>query len=70
MPSTTARGHLSNGVNGCQGTPWSEELDGKELYGALDDECDLDTRRSVVSWKIVDLESTLLPISSTSVVLC
>ena len=22
------------GVNGCLGTPWSEELDGKELYGA------------------------------------
>ena len=22
------------GINGCQGTPWSEELDGKELHGA------------------------------------
>ena len=22
------------GINECQGTPWSEELDGKELYGA------------------------------------
>ena len=22
-------------VNECQGTPWSEELDGKELHGAL-----------------------------------
>ena len=38
VPSTTARGHLSNGVSGCQGMPWSQELDGKELYGALDDE--------------------------------
>ena len=26
MPSTIARVHLSNGVNGCQETPWSEEF--------------------------------------------
>ena len=38
------------GVNGCQGTPWSEELDGKELHGALGGECDLELRGSTVSW--------------------
>ena len=43
------RGYLSNVVNGCQGTPWSEELDDKELYGVLDDVCDLEPRRSAVS---------------------
>ena len=32
------------GVNGCQGAPWSEELVGKELYGALGSECDLGPR--------------------------
>ena len=37
-------------VNGCQGTPWSEELDGKELHGALDGKCDLELRESAVSW--------------------
>ena len=35
MPSTTIGGYLSNGLKGCQGTPWSDELDGKELYGAF-----------------------------------
>ena len=32
-----ARRHMvvgAGGMNGCQGTPWSEELDGKELHGA------------------------------------
>ena len=38
------------GVNGCQGTPWGEKLDGKELHGALGDECDLEPRGSAVSW--------------------
>ena len=28
----------------CQGTPRSEELDGKELHGALDGECHLELR--------------------------
>ena len=32
------------GVNVCQGIPWNEELNGKELHGALVGECDL-------SWK-------------------
>ena len=50
MPSTTARGHLSYGVNGCQGTAWSGELDGKELHGVLVGECDLEPRGSTVSW--------------------
>ena len=53
-------------MNGCQGTPRSEELDGKELYGALDDECDLEPRGSNVSWNIVDLESTHLSTPSIS----
>ena len=26
-----------SGVNGCQGAPWSEELDGKELLGVAYD---------------------------------
>ena len=35
--------------NGCQGTPWSEELDDKELHGALGAECDLEPRKFAVS---------------------
>ena len=31
------------------GTPWSEELDGKELHGALGGEYDLESRGSVFS---------------------
>ena len=34
-------------MNRCQGTPWSEELDGKELHGAAGD--GLDPRESTVS---------------------
>ena len=49
MPSTMARRYLSYGVNGCQETPWSEELDGKKLHGALGGECDLELRGSTVS---------------------
>ena len=30
-----ARGDRKSGANGCQGTSWNEELDGKELRGAL-----------------------------------
>ena len=33
-------------VNGCQGASWSEELDGKELHGALGGERDLQPRGS------------------------
>ena len=32
------------------GTSWSEELDGKELYGALGGECDLKSRACAVSY--------------------
>ena len=46
-------------VNGCQRTPWREELDGKELHGALGDECGF--------LDIVDLESTHLSTSTTQV---
>ena len=41
-----------SGVNGYQGTPWSEGLDGKELRRALGIERDLELRGSAVSWKI------------------
>ena len=63
--SRTAQGHWSNGVNGCQGTPWSE-LDGKELHRARDGEYDLEPRGSVVSWTWSTHPST----STTSVILC
>ena len=35
-------------MNGCQGTPWSEEHDGKELHGALGGDGDLEPRESAV----------------------
>ena len=57
------------GINGCQGTTWSEKLGGKELHGALGGECDLEPRRSVVSCTSSTRSlSTFQP--STSVVLC
>ena len=60
-----------SGVDGCQGTPWSEELHGKELHEALGGERDLELRGLAVFWNIVDLESTHLSTpSTTSVVLC
>ena len=34
-------------MNGCQGTPWSEELDGRERHGAASG--DLEPRQSAVS---------------------
>ena len=37
------------GVNGCKGTPWSKELDGKELHGAAGGEYDKEWRESAVS---------------------
>ena len=66
--SRTAQGHRSNGVDGCQGTPWSEELDGKELQGSLDGEYDLEPRGSVVSWTSSTWSTH--PSTFTSVVLC
>ena len=49
------------GVDGCQGTPWSEELDGKELHGAVGGEHDKGPRESAASGELS---------ASTSVVLC
>ena len=37
----------AEGVKGCQGTPWSEELDGEELHEAAGG--DLEPRESTVS---------------------
>ena len=37
-------------MNGCQGTPWSKELDGKEIHGALGGECNLEPRGTAVSY--------------------
>ena len=34
-------------MNGCQGTPRSEELDGKDFIGRLGSEYDLESRGSV-----------------------
>ena len=36
----------AGGMNGRQGTPWSEELDSKDPHGALDGEYDLESRAS------------------------
>ena len=36
-------------VSGCQGTPWSEELDGKELHRALGGESDVEPTGSASS---------------------
>ena len=35
-----ARGDRKSGMDGCRGASWSEELDGKELRGALGGERD------------------------------
>ena len=69
MLSPMARDHLSNEVNGCQGTPWSEELDGKKLHGALRSECDQEPRGSSVSRRS-SVWSTHLSTPSTGMVLC
>ena len=36
-------------MSGCQGTPSGEELDGKEIHGALGGKCDLEPRGPAVS---------------------
>ena len=41
-----ARGDRKSGANGCQGASWSEELDGKDLHGALGGERNLEPRGS------------------------
>ena len=53
----------------CQGTPWSEELDDKELHRALGGEYDLEPRESTVSCKSLT-RSHLNFQASTNVVLC
>ena len=35
-----AQGYGMSGANGCRGVPWSEQLAGEELRGALGDERD------------------------------
>ena len=37
------------GINGCQRTPWTDEIDGKEFHGALGGEYDLEPRGSIFS---------------------
>ena len=49
------------GVNGCQGTPWSEKLDGKELHGAAWWRLRSGTERVRCFLYVVDTESTCLP---------
>ena len=56
----------AGGVNWCQGAPWSEELDGKELHRAA--RGDLEPRESAVSCTSPTWSTRLLP--SASVVLC
>ena len=45
---STSRGYENCGGERMSGTPWSEELDGKELHEALRGECDLESRGSTV----------------------
>ena len=59
--------HLNNEMNGCQGTQWNGELDGKEFHGALGGECDLKSKGSAVFWTL-STWSTHPSISTTSVV--
>ena len=49
------------GINGCQGTPWSEELDDKELHGALGGEYDLEQRGSAFFLYTVSRSHTAFP---------
>ena len=49
------------GINGCYGTPWSEELDGKKLHGELCGEYDLEPRGSVFFLYTVSKSHTALP---------
>ena len=69
VPSTTAQNYLTHRVNGCEGTPWSEEPGGKELHGALGGEDDPELRESTVSCTSSTC-STYFSTSTTSVVLC
>ena len=42
MPLRAARGERKLGVDGCRGTSWRKELDGKQLRGVLGGERDLE----------------------------
>ena len=49
MPSRAARGDRELGAIDCRGASWSEEIDGKELRGALGGKRNLKPRGSPVS---------------------
>ena len=49
-----------SGANGCRGASWSEELDGKELCGALGDEHDREPRGSPFSGHHLHRQPSLL----------
>ena len=49
IPSRAARGDRKSGANVCRGVSWSEQLDAKELRGALVDERDNEPRGSPFS---------------------
>ena len=48
MPSMAARGYWKSGAIGCRGASWSEQLDDKELRGALGSA--IGTERIPVFW--------------------
>ena len=48
MPLKAARGDRKLEANGCRGASWSEQLDGKELRGALGSA--IGTKRTPVFW--------------------
>ena len=56
-------------TNICQGTPWSEELDGKKLHEALSGEYDLEPRGSVFSSTPSGANTTLPSIYKCGVML-
>ena len=56
-------------VNGCQGTPWSEELDGKELHGVAWWRLRSGAERIRCFLCIVDTESTLSSIYKCGILL-
>ena len=56
-----------------QGTPWSEELDGKELHGALGGEYDLEPSGSVFFFctpSVVGANTALVSFYKLNVALC
>ena len=69
IPSRTARGNLSNGVNKCQGASCNEGFDDKELRGALDGDRYLELRECVVSWNIVNPPSKTIYLQCAMLIL-